>query len=131
VAKAEIVMVWTPAATGVPINLQQDIGTATCFIRTKALDLDAVDYTKEIDQIVVHISDRITQVNLYLKIYSSDDEDGPFTLDDTLAIATLDPLNVDPPARRFFKFELRDLGVVDRWRLHGMEFWGRLAGREV
>lgn len=130
-AKGEIVMVWTPAATGVPINLQQDVGTASCYIRTKALDLNAVEFTKELDQIVVHVSNRAAQTYLLLRVYSSDDEDGTFDLDDTINLAQEDPANVDPPARRFFKLELVDPSVQERWKMHGIEVWGRIAGREM
>lgn len=122
-------MVWTPAATGVPINLQQDIGTATCWIQTKALDLGQVDFVKELDQIFSHITNRATQTNLVLYIYSSDDEDGPYDLDDTINLSQEEPANVDPPGRVWFKLRYADLGIIERWTLHRIEVWGRIGGR--
>jgi hypothetical protein len=129
-ARAEVVMLWTPVVTGIPINLVQSVDTALATITTKALDMGAVDWSKLIDQVVIHMTDRADQVNLLLNVYSSNDEDGPFDIDDSVSIAGSDPIYIDPPARKYFKLEVHDPTVVDRWTLHGIEVWGTLGGRE-
>lgn len=128
--RGAVAMLLTIQATGAVLNLATSIDSATCFIETKALDMGEVHFTKLLDQIVSHISNRADQDNMLLAIFGSDDEDGPFILVDTIALPQVDPGNIRPPAHKYFKLRYIDNGILQRWHLHGFTIFGEIGGEE-
>lgn len=117
-------------AGGTVLDLSSAIDTAAAWILTKALDFGAPRKVKFIDTVLFSISNREAQTNLALKIYGSDDEDGPFTLLDTIMVADDAVANTDPPGFKFFKFRFYDAAIVERWQLGKFEVWGEFGGDE-
>ena len=128
--RGAVSMLLTIAATGATLNLATSTDSATCFIQTKALDMGEVHFTKFIDQVVSHISDRAKQLNMQLAIFGSNDEDGPFTLEATIVLPSVDPGNIRPIAKKYFKLRYIDNGILERWHLHGFTIFGEIGGEE-
>ena len=116
--------------TGGTINLGGAVDSATAFLESKPLHFGQEQAVKYIDRIIYSFSNRALQGQLFLEIWGADDEDGPFTLLETVQISTTEPSYPDVPGQRYFKFRLRDDAVAERWRFHGMEVWGELGGDE-
>ena len=109
------------------VGVPQD--SLAAWIETKIWDLGDSERVKYIEQVLVHITNRLFQINMRLEIWGSDSEDAPFTLLQSLPISD-DPLNFDIQGQRFFKFIFRDSGVRERWRMHGFEVFGETGGDE-
>lgn len=116
---------------GIPINVGNAQDTMLCYITTKALDFGQADKVKFLDRIITHLRNAADQTNLSIEIYGADAEDGPFVLHKSVALANNDPqfLN-DVPGNRYYKFKFIDLGVRERWMLHGFEIFGEYGGDE-
>lgn len=127
-AQEQIVMFLTHSGITRPVGAAQD--TLLAWIRTRALDFDQPKFVKFLDQLTAHISNRPAQSTLSVEIYGSDDEDGPFTLLQTVNLSSNDPVNLDVPGQRYYKFRFIDSSVSERWRLHDVEIYGELGGDE-
>jgi hypothetical protein len=131
---------------GVVNNVGSPQDTLSAWIQTKALDFNQPSmlsygvpqgdrFPKFIDVFVSHVARRVSQPNLQLEIYGSDDEDAlgyafPASLMQVVPLASNDPIFPDVPAFRYFKFLWRDNGVRERWRLHRFEVIGEPLGDE-
>lgn len=117
-------------AGGGIIDLGSSIETSNAFIETKAISLQADELVYFIDKIVTHIRDGNIQTNLKLEIHGSDEEYGTFDLLDVVDIIGNDPVYVDPPGMRYYKFIWRDTGIVSRFVIDSFEVYGEPGGEE-
>lgn len=127
-ARENLAMLLTSGGITNSVGVPAD--TLGAWIETKAWDLDKANFSKYIDQIITHLTNRSLHVNMNLLVYGADEEDGPFTLLQTLALSPADTLNPDVPAKRYFKLRFQDDAVVTRWQLHGFEIFGELVADE-
>jgi hypothetical protein len=67
---------------------------------------------------------------MVIELYGCDDEDGPFTLLDTVNVAEEPVFYTDPPGQKYFKLRFYDPVISDRWQLTQFEIWGEFGGDE-
>jgi hypothetical protein len=120
----------TRVGTGVVVNLGTAVETGSAHIQTKALDFGHDNLIKYIERILCNIRGRQANANATLKIYGSDDEEGPFELLDTIQLVDNDPVYTDPPGMRFYKIRFADDGIMSRWAVHGFTIYGVVGGEE-
>ena len=128
-ASGSITMFLTLHSGGV-LNLGTAIETATAWIQTKPLDFGKNSFVKFLEKILYSIRGRQESSHLLLEISGSDDEEGPFTLLDTIQVSLEDPAFTDPPGQRYYVLKFIDAVVGVRWALHGFEIYGELGGEE-
>lgn len=129
-AFAAISIFYTPIGAEDQISLGSALGTISCEIETKALNIGRDQFVYFIDQITSHITGNADQQYLILEIYGSDKEDGPFKLLDTIDLSLEDPGWTDPPGKRYYKLIYKDTAVRERWQLHGFDVYGEPGGDE-
>jgi len=115
---------------GEETSLGSALGTLEASIETKALNIGKDKFTYFIDQVTTHLEDNIELQSMVLEIYGSEEEDGPFTLLDTIDLSLEDPGFTDPPGMRYYKLIYRDPAVSGRWKLHGFDVYGEPGGEE-
>ena len=124
-----VTIFFTPIG-GVKTTLGSAFGTNLSEIETKALHIGQDRLVYFLDQITSHITDNRDQQQMILEIYGSDREDGPFDLLDTIDLSLEDPGYADPPGMRYYKLKYIDSAVMERWQLHGFDFYGEPGGDE-
>jgi hypothetical protein len=116
--------------SGDVVNLGAAQETGTAWIRTKALCFERDNFVKYLERVITNIEGRQDNETIYLKIYGSDDEEGPLELLDTIWMSDEEPGYTDPDGKRYFWLEYGDTGITERWSIHGIEIFGELGGEE-
>jgi len=122
-----VTMIWTKT-TGEVININQSLDTASCWIRSKWMDLEREDLTKFLQKLYLKIEGGELSNNLTVTIFHTDDLNapeqfvGPFNLNQVSALA------VRPPGAKFYSIRLDDTGIQTRWRFSQMELFGQIGG---
>lgn len=115
---------------GIDFNLSAPLDSNETFIQTKALDLGEDQLVKYLDRILTNLDPRLDLNSIEVEVYGSDNEDGPYTLLQSVGLQANDPQYLDVPGQRFYKIRYIDRSTQERWRLHGFSLFGEVGGDE-
>jgi len=119
-------------ADGSQVNLAQALDTVDVFIESKDLDMGAPDVKKLLSAIRVEMADGQFSQLLELILKYRDHLNDAVSVEPSVSLSAGDqPVFLRPPSSRYFRIRLQDASPSGRWKIHGIEFFGRPDGRRL